>query len=122
MSTWRSHTTWSVVSTQWWSGLMVAPEISGEIFNVGSSERIRIIDLAEQVKQATGSTSQIVFVPYAQVYGQGIEDTLHREPSIEKIAGAIGWRPSRTLDEILADVIEHCRRAPVPVETAALET
>ena len=37
------------------TGLMDARELSGEIFNVGSSERVRIIDLAERVKQATGS-------------------------------------------------------------------
>jgi UDP-glucose 4-epimerase len=91
-------------------GLMDAGEISGEIFNIGSSERIRIIDLAERVKQATGSTSEVVFVPYDQVYGQGIEDTLHREPAIGKIQAAIGWTPTRSLDQILADVIDHSRR------------
>ena len=37
---------------------------------------------------------------------------LHREPAIDKINGAIGWRPSLDLDRILADVIEHTRRAP----------
>jgi UDP-glucose 4-epimerase len=94
------------------AGLMDASRISGEIFNVGSSERIRIIDLAGRVKQATGSTSEIVFVPYEQVYGQGIEDTLHREPAIEKIRAAIDWRPQRELEQILADVIGHIR--PVP--------
>jgi UDP-glucose 4-epimerase len=92
-------------------GLMDAESISGEIFNVGSSERIRIIDLAERIKQATGSESDVVFVPYDQVYGQGIEDTLHREPAIGKIRDAIGWVPERNLDAILADVIEHKRSA-----------
>jgi UDP-glucose 4-epimerase len=103
-------------------GLMDATEISGEIFNVGSTDRISIVELADRVRAATRSDSELSFVPFNEVYGQGIEDTLHREPAIEKIAAAIGWRPSRTLDEVLADVIEHCRRAPVPVETAALET
>jgi UDP-glucose 4-epimerase len=93
------------------TGLMNAEEISGEIFNVGSSERIRIIDLAERVKQATGSESDVVFVPYDEVYGQGIEDTLHREPAIAKIRDAIGWEPGRDLDAILADVVEHKRFA-----------
>jgi hypothetical protein len=51
------------------------------------------------------------------VYGLGIEDVLHREPSIEKIRAAISWRPSLDLDRILADVIEHTRHAPpTPVE------
>ena len=93
-------------------GLMDAGGISGEIFNVGSSERIRIIDLAERVKRTTDSTSEVVFVPYERVYGQGIEDTLHREPKIEKIRDAIGWTPERELEQILADVIDHIR--PVP--------
>ena len=90
-------------------GLMESTEISGEIFNVGSTDRISILDLAERVKTLTGSTSELVFVPYSEVYGLGIEDTLHREPSIEKIRGAIGWSPSRSLDRILGDVIEHAR-------------
>ena len=90
------------------AGLMDARELSGEIFNVGSSERVRIVDLAERIKAATGSASEIVYVPYDQVYDQGIEDTLHREPAIGKIREAIGWSPERNLDGILADVIaEH---------------
>jgi UDP-glucose 4-epimerase len=93
------------------AGLMNAEEVSGEIFNVGSSERIRIIDLAKRVKEATGSESDVVFVPYDEVYGQGIEDTLHREPAIMKIRDAIGWEPGRDLDAILADVIDHKRSA-----------
>jgi UDP-glucose 4-epimerase len=96
--------------------------ISGEIFNVGGTDRISILELADRVRAATGSESGLTFVPYDEVYGQGIEDTLHREPSIDKIGAAIGWRPTRSLEQILEDVIEHARRAPVPVETAALES
>jgi len=90
-------------------GLMEAREISGEIFNVGSAERLRIIDLARRVLDLTGSTSELEFVPHSEVYGLGIEDVLHREPSIEKIGAAIGWGPTRSLDDILADVIAHER-------------
>ena len=94
-------------------GLMDDRSISGEIYNVGSTERISILELAERIKKLTSSTSENVFVPYDQVYGQGIEDTLHREPAIDKIGAAIGWAPTRTLDDVLHDVIEHARRAPV---------
>jgi UDP-glucose 4-epimerase len=92
--------------------LMEARDISGEIFNVGSSESVRIIDLAQRVLELTGSSSELVFVPHSEVYGLGIEDVLHREPSIEKIRAAIGWRPSLDLDRVLADVIDYMRRAP----------
>ena len=86
---------------------------SGEIFNVGSQERIRIVDLAERVLELTGSSSELVYVPYDQVYAEGIEDMLHRIPSTEKIEAAIGWRPERDLERILGDVLADAR-SPAP--------
>ena len=95
------------------AALMDADGIDGEIFNVGSTERVSIEELARRVLAATGSDSGLVRIPYDEVYGQGIEDMLHRQPSIDKVTNAIGWTPSRSLDEILADVIGHVRTAPV---------
>jgi UDP-glucose 4-epimerase len=97
-------------------GLVDAEATTGEIYNVGSTESIRIGDLAKRIRAATGSDSELVFVPYEEVYRHGIvEEMLHRIPSIEKIRGAIGWTPTRTLDEILSDVVESERRAtPAP--------
>ena len=47
-----------------------------------------------------------MFVPYEDVFPHGaMEEMFHREPSIEKIGAAIGWTPTRTLDDILEDVI-----------------
>jgi UDP-glucose 4-epimerase len=92
--------------------LMEAREISGEIFNVGSSKGVRILDLAHRVLELAESDSELTFVPHSEVYGLGIEDVLHREPAIEKIHGVIGWRPTLDLDRILADVIDYTRRAP----------
>ncbi len=86
-------------------GLMESPHTSGEIYNVGSLSSITIGDLARRVLELTESRSTIVPVPYEKVYGTGIDDMLHRKPAIDKIAAAIGWAPTRTLDEILADVI-----------------
>jgi nucleoside-diphosphate-sugar epimerase len=93
------------------AGLMDATDISGEIFNVGSAERVSILELAQRVLAATGSSSELEFVPHDQVYGLGIEDVLHREPSIEKINAAIGWKPTHDLDRILADVVADLRHA-----------
>jgi UDP-glucose 4-epimerase len=92
-------------------GLMNEPATSGEIYNVGSQERLAIHDLAERVRAKAESSSEIVFVPYEEVFPHGaMEEMFHREPSIEKIGAAIGWAPTRTLDEILADVIAFERR------------
>jgi len=99
--------------------LMDAKNVDGEIFNVGSTERVTIDELAQRVLAATHSEAEVVYVPYGEVYGQGIEDMLHRQPAIEKVTGAIGWQPTRSLDEILADVIAHVRTAPVLDESLA---
>jgi nucleoside-diphosphate-sugar epimerase len=80
-------------------------DVSGEIYNVGSSNRIAIAELADRIVELTGSSSTTVNVAYDDVYGHGIEDMLHRIPSTEKIAAAIGWQPARTLEDILGDVI-----------------
>jgi UDP-glucose 4-epimerase len=98
------------------TGLMDAGGVSGEIFNVGSTESVTINELAQRVLERTGSQSKIVAIPYDEVYGQGIEDMLHRQPSIDKIAGAVGWEPTVGLDGILEDVIRHVRAEPVLVE------
>ncbi len=99
--------------------LVEEPATRGEIYNVGSTESIRILDLAERIRTATGSDSEIVFVPYEEVYPQGvIEEMLHRVPSIEKIGAAIGWRPQDGLDEILGDVIESVRSRATPAPAA----
>jgi UDP-glucose 4-epimerase len=89
--------------------LMESRETTGEIYNVGSRNWISIGDLAKRVLELSGSRSEIVYVPYEKVYGTGIDDMLHRLPSIDKITAAIGWQPDRTLDEILTDVIAYTR-------------
>jgi UDP-glucose 4-epimerase len=80
-------------------------DASGEIFNVGSTEQVAIIDLAQKVIDATASSSAMTFVPFEDAYGHGIEDMLHRIPSTEKIRSATGWHTTLDLDRILADVI-----------------
>lgn len=101
-------------------GLMDDVAISGEIFNVGSPSQISILGLAERIRELAGSTSSFKFVPYEEVYGQGIEDMLHRVPAIEKIEAAIGWRPERTLDDILEDVIHWFRLSDAPLQNRLL--
>ena len=89
---------------------------SGQIYNVGSEERISINALAGRVKELTDSSSPIEYVSYEDVYGIGIEDMLHRIPSTAKIRAAIDWAPERSLDDILSGVVAFERGK---VETAA---
>lgn len=87
-------------------GLMGRLDLAaGEIFNVGAPNQTSILNLAAAVLHMTGSNSKLVHVPFDEVYGTGIEDMLHRVPSIEKVRATIGWQPRRNLEEILGDVI-----------------
>jgi UDP-glucose 4-epimerase len=95
--------------------LMDEPATGGEIYNVGGEHRITIADLAGRVKDLTGSESEIVFVPYEEVYPRGIEEEMfHRAPSTEKIRTATGWAPTFDLDRIIEDVAEYLRATGLP--------
>jgi UDP-glucose 4-epimerase len=89
--------------------LMRREDVYGEVFNIGSDSEIEIRQLAERVVDMTGSPSQIALVPYDVAYEEGFEDMQRRIPDTTKIYERIGWRPTRSLDEILADVIDEHR-------------
>jgi len=81
------------------------PKAIGEIFNVGSSEEITILDLAKRIVLRAGSQSEIKMIPYDQAYEAGFEDMRRRVPNTEKIKAAIGWQPTIQLDQTLDEVI-----------------
>lgn len=81
----------------------------GHVFNLGSDEEVTINQLAERVRRLTGSRSEIVHVPYEKAYEEGFEDMPRRVPSLEKIAGLIGYRPRTPLDEIIVRVADFER-------------
>jgi UDP-glucose 4-epimerase len=89
--------------------LMRREDVYGEVFNIGSDSEIEIRQLAERVVDMTGSPSEITLVPYDVAYEKGFEDMQRRRPDTTKIYERIGWRPTRSLDEILADVIDEHR-------------
>ena len=84
-------------------------ETYGEIYNIGSNESVSIRELAERVIKRTGSSSGIEFVPYDIAYAAGFEDMRHRMPDTGKLTKLTGWRPRRSLDEIIDDVAADMR-------------
>ena len=86
--------------------LMDKPESVGQVFNIGSSEELSILQLAERIKDLTNSSSEIVFVPYKEAYEEGFEDMPRRVPCVDKLDAHIGYKPQTTLDEILRSVID----------------
>ncbi len=85
--------------------LMKTPAAFGQVYNIGTDQEVTIRSLAEQVIAATGSHSGIEFVPYASVYPEGFEDMNRRLPDVSKLQAAIGFRPQRTLREIISDIV-----------------
>ena len=89
------------------------PEAIGQIFNIGSSHEISMANLATLVQKITGSSSEIRFVPYDQAYEAGFEDMERRVPSLEKIHSLIGYQSSLGIQDILLNVIDHCKQHPI---------
>lgn len=99
--------------------LMGHEDAHGGVFNIGNTEEISMMHLAERVIAAVGSESEIVLVPYDEAYEEGFEDMPRRIPDTTRIRNLLGWAPTRTLDEILDDVIEY-RRAESQVDRSAV--
>jgi UDP-glucose 4-epimerase len=76
----------------------------GDVYNVGGTGEVTIKQLAQKVVQLTGSTSEITYTPYSQAYPAGFEDIQRRVPDISKIKSAIGWSPTKELDQIISDI------------------
>jgi UDP-glucose 4-epimerase len=87
------------------------PRAVGEVFNIGNTGEISMLDLAERVRQLTGSRSPLQFIPYDQAYESGFEDMPRRVPDISKIRDLVGYEPKMALDEIIQTVITYMRLA-----------
>ena len=94
--------------------LMHDPRAVGQVFNIGNTEEISMIELARRVRTLTASTSEITLVPYDQAYEAGFEDMPRRVPDLSKIRALVGYEPTMGLDAILRHVIEHARAALEP--------
>lgn len=90
--------------------LLDNPQCFGEVINIGNNEEISINGLANRAIALTASTSEIKYMTYDEVYGAGFEDMARRVPSLEKAERLIGYKPTRTLDDIINDVAAEFRR------------
>jgi UDP-glucose 4-epimerase len=93
----------------------------GEVFNIGSTTEVSILDLAKRIVALTDSPSEITLVPYDEAYGPGFEDMYRRVPDTTKLRERIGWEPALSLEDIIADVVADQRAgagAPDPQPAA----
>jgi len=96
------------------------PRTAGRPFNIGSPVQTTVMALAERVIERTGSSSDIVLVPYEQAYDEGFEELGRRQPDTTALEELTGWRATRTVDEAIDDVIAYSRGAETVQESLRL--
>ena len=83
----------------------------GKVLNIGNDFEISINELAKKVISETHSKSEIVYLPYADAYGDGFEDMERRVPNIELIKELVGWQPKRNLTTIINDIAKEMKKS-----------
>jgi UDP-glucose 4-epimerase len=81
--------------------LQNCPSARGEIFNIGGTEEISMLDLARLVVETMASKSRIELIPYAQAYAPGFDDMRRRKPLVEKLERFVKFKPQTPLREII---------------------
>jgi len=89
--------------------LMATPAAVGRVFNVGSDEPVRILELARKVAAQVDPSLAIEFISYNRAYSDDFEDCRHRVPRLDRLQAAIEHRSRFTLDETIRSVIESKR-------------
>ncbi len=87
--------------------LMDTPAAVGQIFNIGNTEEVSILELAHRIIKLTNSSSTIQMVPYEVAYEVGFEDMARRIPDLTRIHQAIGYEPKVSLNEIIDHIANH---------------
>lgn len=81
------------------------PEAVGQVINIGNPREVTIGDLARFIKRQLRSKSEIKNISFDEAYpGGGFEDMRRRVPCIKKVRKLIGFKPKRTLTDIVRDV------------------
>lgn len=71
--------------------------------NIGNPREMTMLEFAEAVKKAIGSTSKTVFKPLPQ------DDPKQRQPDITRAREVLGWEPKVSLEAGMARTLEYFR-------------
>ena len=89
--------------------------------NIGNPHEMTLLEMAEQVRERTGTTSEIVFEALP------VDDPKVRQPDITRARELLGWEPEVELRDGLTKTIEHARtwagvekRAPADASIAGV--
>jgi len=73
----------------------------GEIFNIGGTEEVSILELAKLVVKTLDSKSKIKLIPYDKAYAPGFDDMRRRKPLVKKLERFVKFKPQTPLREII---------------------
>jgi UDP-glucose 4-epimerase len=113
--------------------LSSTPSAVGKVFNVGSSEEVSILELAERILEKArehlepvapelSRRAQVRMRPYSEAFPNGgYEDIRRRVPDTTRLTDHTGWLQQRSLDEVIEAVLcERLGDALVAAERLAL--
>jgi UDP-glucose 4-epimerase len=89
--------------------LVATPAAWGQVFNVGTTTEVSMLDLARLVRETAGSASEIRLVPYDEAYPPGFEDMMRRVPDVSRLERTTGFKPMTPLAQIVRDVVDDQR-------------
>jgi UDP-glucose 4-epimerase len=94
---------------------IIKPEANGEIFNIGSTHEITILDLAREIKRLSNTPGELKFrfVPYESFTGKKYEDVRRRVPDVSKCVNVLGVKSVVSLEEGLRRTIDWQRSVSV---------
>lgn len=93
------------------TNVLFSPQCYGQVINIGNNEEVSINELAKRIISDTGSSSELKYIPYSEVYGDGFEDMQRRVPCLEKAKKLIGYEPKLGLKDIIQDVAAELKAA-----------
>jgi len=89
---------------------------TGGVYNLGNpANRCSILNLAESVREVTGTRSSIRFMDPREIYGPLYAEAHDKYPDAAKAQRDIAWRPGLGLRETIAETFRYMSALPVPL-------
>jgi len=79
--------------------LAINQKAKGEVVNIGNSQEVTILELANKIKEATKCKSKVTFHPLPK------DDPKRRCPNSSKLEAMVGWKPNIAFEEGLKRTI-----------------
>ena len=83
---------------------MFKDNTKGQVFNLGNPDERTILEMANLVKDMTGSNLEITFEEYPE------DDPKRRKPDISRAKNVLGWEPKVPIEEGIKKTVEYFKR------------